>query len=171
MNNPLGTADFFALEAGECLDRLEQLVAGTAPPAPDEFLRMARVLRGSALMASQAPIAKAAASLEALARTQRDHTKRWDAATREQVAQAIEEFRLLIRRSREWSDADTERAGRLSRGLDHLAGQQGALDGTSSPSSANQKEMHTKVHSSRARWIAPLEVSVQPPVIASRSTM
>jgi hypothetical protein len=151
MNNPLGTADFFALEAGECLDRLEQLVAGASPPAPDEFLRMARVLRGSALMAGQAPIAKAAASLEALARIHRDHAKSWDPAAREQVGQAIDEFRLLIRRSREWSDGDTERAARLSRGLDNLAGQQGALVETGSPSSVDRKELHTGVRAFVAR--------------------
>ena len=70
MINPLGTADFFALEAGECLDRLESLLQGPNPPAADEFLRMARVLRGSALMAGQPPIAKAAAGLEAFARVE-----------------------------------------------------------------------------------------------------
>jgi hypothetical protein len=151
MNNPLGTADFFALEAGECLDRLEQLVSGGSAPAPDEFLRMARVLRGSALMASQGPVAKAAASLEALARSQRDRTRTWDPATREQVGQAIEEFRLLIRRAREWSDADTERAARLSRGLDALVGHQAAPEGSVSFGSAERKELHTGVRAFVAR--------------------
>ncbi len=54
------------------------------PPA-DEFLRTARVLRGSALMAGQQPIARAAAGLEALARAYRDGRRAWDPATREQV--------------------------------------------------------------------------------------
>ena len=90
MTNPLGAADFFALEAGECLDRLEHLVTGEAPPAGEEFLRLARVLRGAALMASQTQIARAAAGLEGLARAQRDHRRAWDAATREQVAQSVE---------------------------------------------------------------------------------
>ena len=58
MTNPLGTADFFALEAGECLDRLETLVGRPDGPPADEFLRTARVLRGSALMAGQQPIAQ-----------------------------------------------------------------------------------------------------------------
>jgi chemotaxis protein histidine kinase CheA len=122
MSNPLGTADFFALEAGECLDRLETLVSAGAPPAPDEFLRLARVLRGSALMANQPAIAKAAASLEHLARAQRERPGRWDPAMREQVAQAVEEFRLLVRQAREWKESDTERAVRLTRSLDTLAG-------------------------------------------------
>ncbi|HEX6433675.1 MAG TPA: hypothetical protein VFZ87_05520, partial [Gemmatimonadales bacterium] len=85
MTNPLGTADFFALEAGECLDRLEILVNGSTPPAGDEFLRMARMLRGSALMAAQHQIAKAAAALEAFARTYRDKSRPWDPGAREQL--------------------------------------------------------------------------------------
>ena len=109
MTNPLGAADFFALEAGECLDRLETLVGRpTAPPA-DEFLRTARVLRGSALMAASSPSPGPPPG-----------SRPWPApiattggagtpATREQVAQAVEEFRLLVRRVREWNDADTAR--------------------------------------------------------------
>ncbi len=151
MTNPLGTADFFALEAGECLDRLEQLVTGTVPPAAEEFLRMARVLRGSALMAGQAPIAKAAASLEALARTYRSHSPNWDSATREQAAQAIEEFRLLVRHVREWNEGDSERAGRLGRSLDSLAGPQGPGDTSASPPPAAPMELNAGVRAFVAR--------------------
>ncbi|HYF40791.1 MAG TPA: hypothetical protein VD930_13935 [Gemmatimonadales bacterium] len=122
MTNPLGTADFFALEAGECLDRLETLVNAGVPPAGDEFLRLSRMLRGSALMAAQHHIAKAAAGLEGFARMYRDKSRSWDAGTREHVAQAIEEFRLLIRRVREWNEGDTARTERLARDLDRLAG-------------------------------------------------
>lgn len=131
MTNPLGAADFFALEAGECLDRLEHLVAGEASPGGEEFLRLARVLRGSALMAGQTQIARAAAGLEALARAQRDHRRAWDPATREQVAQSVEEFRLLVRRSGGWTEADTARSVRLGLALDTLTG--GAPTDVSSP--------------------------------------
>ena len=125
MTNPLATADFFALEAGECLDRLEALVnRGDAPPG-DDFVRAARVLRGSALMASQQPIARAAAGLESVARAVREGRRSWDAATREQLAQAVEEFRLLVRRVREWGEADTARAARLGGDLESLAGRAG----------------------------------------------
>ena len=122
MTNPLATADFFALEAGECLDRLESLVGRPDGPPADEFLRTARVLRGAALMASQQPIARAAAGLEGLARAYRDGRRPWDPATREQVAQAIEEFRLLVRRVREWGEPETARAVRLGGMLESLAG-------------------------------------------------
>ncbi|PYO36337.1 MAG: hypothetical protein DMD74_04550, partial [Gemmatimonadetes bacterium] len=67
---PLGMTDFFALEAGEYLERLDTVLqpAEGAAPLADEFVRLARALRGSALMASQQPVARAAAGLEALAR-------------------------------------------------------------------------------------------------------
>jgi hypothetical protein len=60
MNQPLGAADFFALEAGETLDRLDGLVSRSDAPSGDDLLRASRVLRGAALMASQQPIARAA---------------------------------------------------------------------------------------------------------------
>jgi chemotaxis protein histidine kinase CheA len=123
MNQPLGAADFFALEAGETLDRLDGLVSRPGAPSGDDLLRASRVLRGAALMASQQPIARAAGGLEAFARALRDGQRQWDPAAREQVAQAIEEFRLLVRRARDWADADTARAARLTRSLESLGGQ------------------------------------------------
>jgi len=129
MTNPSASADFFALEAGETLDRLEKLVAGEGPPPGEAFLRASRVLRGAALMASQQPIARAAAGLEAFARALRDGQRQWDPAAREQVAQAVEEFRLLVRRVREWSESDTARASRLATGLESLAGRPGGGPG------------------------------------------
>ena len=150
MTNPLGTADFFALEAGECLDRLETLVNAQTPPPGDEFLRMARVLRGSALMAAQPQIARAAAGLESLARAHRDHRRTWDAATREHVAQAVEEFRLLVRRAREWNEADTARAARLGHELEGLAGRP-TEDARAQPAEPERKELHTGVRAFVAR--------------------
>ena len=122
MTNPLQTADFFALEAGECLDRLELLASREDAPPAEDFLRASRVLRGSALMASQQAIARAAGGLESVARALREGRRAWDPGCREQVAQAIEEFRILVRRVRDWDDGDTLRAGRLAVLLEALAG-------------------------------------------------
>ena len=110
MTNPLAAADFFALEAGECLDRLESLTRREDAPPAEDLLRASRVLRGSALMAL------------------REGRRSWDPACREQVAQAIEEFRLLVRRVREWDDGDTVRAGKLALSLETLAGLLGRAD-------------------------------------------
>lgn len=122
MTGPLGTADFFALEAGECLDRLETLATRPDGVPADDFLRAARALRGSALMAGRQPIARAAAALELLARAVRDQRRPWDAAARERSLIAVEELRALVRRGREWSDADTARADRLAHDLEGLVG-------------------------------------------------
>src|SRR4051794_41730905 len=122
MSGALGSADFCAREAGECLDRLENLVSRSGAPSADELLRNARVLRGSALMAAQTQIARAAAGLESVARAYRENKRSWDAATREQVAQSIEEFRLLVRQSTSWTESDTARAVRLGRALESLVG-------------------------------------------------
>ena len=122
MTNPLAAADFFALEAGECLDRLEKLAGHDEAPPAEDFLRASRVLRGSALMASQQAIARAAGGLESVARALREGRRAWDPGCKEQVAQAIEELRLLVRRVREWDDGDTVRAGRLALSLEALAG-------------------------------------------------
>lgn len=150
MTNPLGAADFFALEAGECLDRLEMLVSSTSPPPGDELLRMARVLRGSALMAGQNHVAKAAAGLEGIARSHRDQRRQWDAATRELLAQAVEEFRLLVRRTKEWNDGDTARAARLGRDLESLAGQQ-FQQSAGTGAEARPQDLHTGVRAFVAR--------------------
>src|SRR3989442_8549556 len=65
---PLGMSDFFALEAGEYLERLDGLLAKGDNPSADEIVRLARALRGSALMANQHAIARTPRGLEAPAR-------------------------------------------------------------------------------------------------------
>jgi hypothetical protein len=169
MTNPLGAADFFALEAGECLDRLETLIDSPAAPSGEELLRLARVLRGSALMAGQTPIARAAAGLEGLARAQRDHGRVWDAATREHVAQAVEEFRLLIRRVREWTETDTGRATRLGRGLETLTGSTPS-EPAPRPAESRRPELHTGVRAFVAREGALIASALDRAARALRAT-
>ncbi len=151
MTNPLATADFFALEAGECLDRLESLIGRPDGPPADEFLRTARVLRGSALMAGQQPFARAAGGLEGLARAYRDGRHPWDPATRAHAAQAVEEFRLLVRRVREWGDAETARTVRLGLSLESLAGRAPAADPARADVPPAPGELNTGVRAFVAR--------------------
>jgi hypothetical protein len=122
MSQHLAPTDFFVLEAGESLDRLAALSHGGAPPPAEDFLRCCRVLRGSALMAGQQPIARAAAGLETLARALRDGRRVWDAHIGQQTAQAIGEFRHLVGRVRDWNEADTDRASKLGSQLETAAG-------------------------------------------------
>ena len=125
MNSSLGSMDFFALEAGEYLERLATIVDQEGGPKRDEFVRFARALRGSALMANQADFAGAAGGLEAIARAYRDGSLTWDAAAREIAAQGIETLKELLRNATTWSQAETQKAARLARDLEQVAGQPG----------------------------------------------
>ena len=125
---PLGMTDFFALEAGEYLERLDAVLQpgeGTAPPA-DEFVRLARALRGSALMASQQPVARAAAGLEALARAIREGRRPWDAAVKQVAVRAVDDLKIFVRRVPAWTGADTAKAETLATQLEMLAGRPSA---------------------------------------------
>jgi hypothetical protein len=68
------------------------------------------------------------------------------------VAQSVEEFRLLVRRAREWTEADTARAVRLGQVLESLTGEAGT--GLGLPISAaapKQQELNTGVRAFVAR--------------------
>src|SRR5881392_3502514 len=119
---PLGMSDFFALEAGEYLDRLDALLQAPAPPAPEELVRLARALRGSALMASQQGIAHAAMGLEALARSVREGRRPWDAAIKQITTRAIDDLKIFVRKAASWTEADTAKAEVLASQLEQLGG-------------------------------------------------
>jgi len=123
---PLGMSDFFALEAGEYLDRLDAVLQGDAAPAADEFVRLSRALRGSALMASQQAIARAATGVEALARAVREGRRAWDAGTKQIAIRAVDDLKIFVRRAASWTDADTAKAEALASQLEQLAGRPSA---------------------------------------------
>lgn len=151
MTGSLGPAGFFALEAGECLDRLDTMFGSADGPPADEFVRVARALRGSALLANLPHLARAAAEFEGLARAYRDGTRAWDAATRELAGQAAEEYRQLVRRVPEWQEADAARAARLAAQLESLAGQGPAQAERLRRASAAAAELQTGVRAFVAR--------------------
>jgi len=123
---PLGMSDFFALEAGEYLDRLDAVLQGDAPPAADEFVRLSRALRGSALMASQQAIARAASGVEALARAVREGRRPWDAGTKQVAIRAVDDLKIFVRQAASWTAADTAKAEALAAQLEQLAGRPSA---------------------------------------------
>jgi HPt (histidine-containing phosphotransfer) domain-containing protein len=119
---PLGMTDFFALEAGEYLDRLDALMQAPTPPAADELVRLARALRGSALMANQQPIARAAMGFEALARALREGRRQWDAAVKQIATRAVDDLKIFVRKAGSWTADDTARAEALGSQLEQLGG-------------------------------------------------
>ena len=123
---PLGMSDFFALEAGEYLERLDGLLAASDSPNADELVRLARALRGSALMANHHAIARTAAALEALARSVREGRRAWDAQTKQLAVRGVDDLKIFVRRAPAWSDADTAKAEALAQELEQLAGRPSA---------------------------------------------
>jgi chemotaxis protein histidine kinase CheA len=123
----VGLTDFFALEAGEYLERLDALLGRPeVEPAVEELVRLARALRGSALMANQHPIARAAAGLEALARAVREGRRSWDEATKQYATRAVDDLKIFVRRAGAWTDDDTAKAEALGAQLDQAAGRASA---------------------------------------------
>ena len=122
---PLGMSDFFALEAGEYLERLDALMQ-KPELGTDEFVRLARALRGSALMASQPAIARAAAGVEAVARGIRERRNTWDAQTKQVAVRAVDDLKVFVRRAPSWTEADTAKADALSAELEQRAGRPAA---------------------------------------------
>src|SRR5213078_4696473 len=123
---PLGMSDFFALEAGEYLERLDGLLAKGGSPSADEIVRLARALRGSALMANQHAIARTAAGLEAVARAVREGRRAWDPQTQQLALRAVDDLKIFVRRAGSWTDADTAKAEALAQQLEQLAGRPSA---------------------------------------------
>ncbi len=125
-SKPLGMSDFFALEAGEYLERLDGLLAQSNQPGADELVRLARALRGSALMANQQAIARAAAGLESLARAVLDGRRAWDAHAKQLAVRAVDDLKIFVRRAGAWTEADTAKAEALGQELDQVAGRPSA---------------------------------------------
>ena len=125
-SKPLGMSDFFALEAGEYLERLDGLLAKGDSPSADEIVRLARALRGSALMANRPAIARTAAGLEALARAVREERRAWDPQTRQLALRSVDDLKTFVRRAVDWTDADTAKAEALAQELEQLAGRPSA---------------------------------------------
>src|SRR5437588_645942 len=123
---PLGMSDFFALEAGEYLERLDGMLAKGDSPSADEIVRLAQALRGSALMASQPAIARAAAGLEVLARAVREGRRAWDPQTQQLALRAVDDMKIFVRRAGSWTDADTAKAEALAVELEQVAGRPSA---------------------------------------------
>jgi chemotaxis protein histidine kinase CheA len=115
-------AEYFAMEAGEYLERLQALVANEGAPPPDELVRFTRALRGSALMANQPLVARTAAGLEAVAKAYRENRRPWDAALRERSVKAVADLRALVRTAGAWNEEENTRAERLALDMESLGG-------------------------------------------------
>jgi chemotaxis protein histidine kinase CheA len=123
MTSPVGLLDFFILEAGDSIDRLDAAISAAATSAPDidVVLRHSRTLRGSSTMARQNGIAEVAAGIERVARALRDGESDWSPALHAALVAAVDDLKLLVRSVRNWSTADERRAQSRTAELARLA--------------------------------------------------
>lgn len=122
MTAPVGRREFFALEAGEYLERLALLVGAMEPPAAEDLVRHARALRGAALMAGPPGFSTAAAAIETAVKGLREGALDWSPGLAERLAHAIEDCKALLRKVREWSETDTQRCDRIAEQLETESG-------------------------------------------------
>lgn len=115
-------AEFFAMEASEYLARLDTLVSAAGSPDGDEFVRLARALRGSALMANQQSIAATAGGLEAFARALKDARLTWDPANKQIGIRAVDDLKIFVRALAKWTPTEEAKAQALAHELERLAG-------------------------------------------------
>jgi hypothetical protein len=129
MAQPTAMLDFFVLEASDYLERLDAVVQARAdaPPSGEELVRLARAFRGSALMANQQVMARAAQGLEAAARGVRDGRLAWDERVRSELVRAVDDCTVLLRRVKTPEAGDAQRAEAIGLGLERLAGRPSAI--------------------------------------------
>ncbi len=118
MTTPGRLLDFFTLEAGEYLTRLESLATQQSmqPADATRFAAAARGLRGSATMAKASGVSKLATSVERIAAGVLRGAISWEPELQRSVVGAIEDLKLLVRSVREWSaEQDALVEGSLNR--------------------------------------------------------
>ncbi|HYW50986.1 MAG TPA: Hpt domain-containing protein, partial [Gemmatimonadaceae bacterium] len=108
----VGLLDFFVLEASDYVDRLQRLVGSDEPQGPDSatLLKLARGLRGSAVMARLTSFADAASGLERGATLLHEGRIAWTSELVAVVSESIAELRALIPMARLWGESQDQRA-------------------------------------------------------------
>ena len=103
MTTPGRLLDFFTLEAGEYLTRLESLATQGSMEKADatRFTAAARGLRGSATMAKASELARLASSVERIAVGVVQGAVSWEPELQRSLVSAIEDLKLLVRSVRQ----------------------------------------------------------------------
>ncbi|MEP6590504.1 MAG: hypothetical protein ABJC19_04905 [Gemmatimonadota bacterium] len=122
MSSAARRAEFFALEAGEYLSDLAPAVSSRELPDAERLVRGARALRGAALMAGLGTFARAAASLEGIARQVRDHALAWEPDAREAWSDGLSTLRGMVPRATAWGADDDRQALALVDRLERFTG-------------------------------------------------
>ncbi len=120
MTTPGRLLDFFILEAGDYLTRLETFATqkGLKPSEAMQFAAAARGLRGSATMAKMSGVSKLASTVERIAGGVVRGATAWEPEVQRAVIGAIEDLKLVVRGVRTWS---AEQDARVEESLSRIA--------------------------------------------------
>lgn len=120
MATPARLLDFFILEAGDYLLRLETLVTQKGMQAPDaaQFAAAARGLRGSATMAKATGVSRLANTVERIANAVVQGATAWEPELQRALVGAIEDLKVMVHGVRDWG---SEQETRVQQALSSLA--------------------------------------------------
>ncbi|HWL40319.1 MAG TPA: hypothetical protein VNO75_08780, partial [Gemmatimonadaceae bacterium] len=127
MTTPGRLLDFFILEAGDYLTRLETFVAqkGMQPSEALQLAAAARGLRGSATMAKASGISKLALTVERIAGNVVKGITAWEPELQRAMVGAIEDLKVAMHGLRGWG---AEQDARIAESLERLARYTPAVD-------------------------------------------
>jgi chemotaxis protein histidine kinase CheA len=120
MATPARLLDFFILEAGDYLLRLETIVTqkGMQPADAAQFAAAARGLRGSATMAKATGVSSLATTVERIANAVVQGATAWEPELQRALVGAIEDLKVMVHGVREWG---SEQESRVQQALSRLA--------------------------------------------------
>lgn len=101
--------EYFTQEAGEYLDQLAALLSDPGIPEPQQLLRLAHGVRGSAQMAGAETIAGVAERLEDAARSVVSNNVIWSEEVRRLAADTVRDLQILIRALNRWGPSEEAR--------------------------------------------------------------
>jgi chemotaxis protein histidine kinase CheA len=120
MATPARLLDFFILEAGDYLLRLETILTKQGMQGADaaQFAAAARGLRGSATMARATGVSSLAATVERIANAVVQGATAWEPELQRALVGAIEDLKVMVHGVREWG---SEQENRVQQALSSLA--------------------------------------------------
>lgn len=114
---PRTLLEFFIEEADDYLNKLRQVLGSSGALDAAELRRLSRALRGSARMADQEAVARAAAAMQAVGDDLATGRRHWDPYLRQSLETAVSEIRQMVRSAGSPPPDQARRAEALARRL------------------------------------------------------
>jgi HPt (histidine-containing phosphotransfer) domain-containing protein len=102
-------SDYLTQETTDYLEQLDRLLMAPGTPDPDNLLRLARGVRGSAQMAGVETIAAVAERLEDAGRSVLSNTVLWTEEIRQLAIHTVRDLKVLVRALNRWGPEEEAR--------------------------------------------------------------